>query len=203
MVLPDTGGGIEMLARSTLPPPVSGSEDRAFLEDAGVVPEDSGCWVVHDRELSTLVVRESSSIGLAVSTNPYRADGPLRGLFVGFVFLLPQATECNGRPRAMTLCGEQGTDFKSNTQRRTRGLSRPAHVLYRRHRRAHMGWDHDLSGCAVRASSLQAGSQRYQIAYGGARFRNHQPDASRAVHQTGDLHGRMCCDMLPAKRPRL
>lgn len=58
-------GGIETLARSTLPPPVSGSEDLAFLlaEDE-LAPGASKCGVVHDRELSALIVRESCSIGL-------------------------------------------------------------------------------------------------------------------------------------------
>jgi hypothetical protein len=59
------GGGIEMLARSTLPLVVSGSDDRAFLEDTGDddAAEDASSWeAFHDLVLSALTVRESCSI---------------------------------------------------------------------------------------------------------------------------------------------
>ena len=63
----DAGGGIEMLARSTLVLVVSGSDERAFREEG---EEDDGpeearrCEAVHDLVLSALMVRESWSIAL-------------------------------------------------------------------------------------------------------------------------------------------
>lgn len=59
----EPGGGIETLARSTLLPMVSGSEDRAFLLAADeLLPEARRCGVVRERALSALTVRDSCSI---------------------------------------------------------------------------------------------------------------------------------------------
>jgi hypothetical protein len=63
----EAGGGMEMLVRSTLPLFVSGSDDRAFRVEAGVVvPEESRCGFVHECELSELTVRVSDSIRLQI-----------------------------------------------------------------------------------------------------------------------------------------
>jgi hypothetical protein len=60
----DAGGGIETLARSTLPPTDSGSEARVLrLPGEEPFPDAaSRRGVVHDRELSVLTVRDSCSI---------------------------------------------------------------------------------------------------------------------------------------------
>ena len=58
----EAGGGMEMLARSTLRLVVLGSDDRPFLLETGEGPGGRRCEVLHDLALSPLEVRTSCSI---------------------------------------------------------------------------------------------------------------------------------------------
>ena len=58
----EAGGGMEMLARSTLRLVVLGSDDRPFLLETREGPGGRRCEVFHDLVLSPLEVRTSCSI---------------------------------------------------------------------------------------------------------------------------------------------
>lgn len=93
----EAGGGIDTLARSTLPPFSSGSEDRAFLlAGEELLPEARACGV-HDRVLSVLTVRDSCSIRLNLALTELKGGMELCFSFL-FFFAPNRRIVTLGRP---------------------------------------------------------------------------------------------------------